>query len=67
MIEAKPSDYYAHDRPELVRDVPRPIGRVLDVGCGEGRVGRALRDAGADWLSGIEVVGAAAELAREAY
>jgi hypothetical protein len=29
VIEAKPSDYPAHDRPELVPDVPRPIEGVL--------------------------------------
>jgi 2-polyprenyl-3-methyl-5-hydroxy-6-metoxy-1,4-benzoquinol methylase len=67
VIEAKPSGYYARDRPELVSAVPRPIGRVLDVGCGEGRVGRALRRAGAEWLTGVEVVEAAAAVAREAY
>jgi 2-polyprenyl-3-methyl-5-hydroxy-6-metoxy-1,4-benzoquinol methylase len=36
----------------------------LDVGCGEGGVGRSLRAAGATWVSGIEIVPAAAEVAR---
>ena len=42
----KPAGYFAQDRAELVRLLPRPLGRVLDVGCGEGRTGRSLRAAG---------------------
>jgi 2-polyprenyl-3-methyl-5-hydroxy-6-metoxy-1,4-benzoquinol methylase len=67
MTTAAPSGYFANSRPELVAALPRPIGRVLDVGCGEGQVGRALRAEGAEWLSGIEIVEAAADVAREAY
>jgi predicted TPR repeat methyltransferase len=67
VIEIKPPGYYGLSRPELVSALPRPIGRVLDVGCGEGGVGRALRAEGAEHLSGIEPVPAAAAVAREAY
>jgi 2-polyprenyl-3-methyl-5-hydroxy-6-metoxy-1,4-benzoquinol methylase len=59
--------YYGQARPDLVAALPRPLGRALDVGCGEGGVGRGLRAAGADWLSGIELVPEAAERAREVY
>ena len=48
---AKPPGYFEQDRGELVRRLPRPLGRVLDVGCGEGKTGRSLREAGADWIS----------------
>jgi 2-polyprenyl-3-methyl-5-hydroxy-6-metoxy-1,4-benzoquinol methylase len=65
--EVKSSGYYANARPDLVAALPRPIGRVLDVGCGQGAVGRALRDAGATWLSGVEMQPSAAAVARESY
>jgi 2-polyprenyl-3-methyl-5-hydroxy-6-metoxy-1,4-benzoquinol methylase len=43
----KPSSYYQLERADLVAELPKPIGRALDVGCGEGSVGRSLRAAGA--------------------
>jgi 2-polyprenyl-3-methyl-5-hydroxy-6-metoxy-1,4-benzoquinol methylase len=63
----KPTGYYGNERPDLVAALPRPIGRVLDVGCGEGAVGRGLRAAGATRLAGIEPQPEAAERAREHY
>jgi len=60
----KPSGYYGLERADVVGELPQPIGRALDVGCGEGGVGRSLRAAGATWVSGIEIVPAAAEVAR---
>jgi 2-polyprenyl-3-methyl-5-hydroxy-6-metoxy-1,4-benzoquinol methylase len=65
--EIKPTGYYANTRGDLVAALPRPIGRVLDVGCGQGAVGRALREAGATWLSGIEMQPEAAAEARLHY
>lgn len=59
----KPEGYYGQGRPDLVARLPRPLGRVLDVGCAEGAAGPALRAAGATWVSGIEVHVAAAERA----
>ena len=64
---AKPEGYYAQERAELVALLPRPLGRVLDVGCGEGGAGRPLREAGASWISGIELDAAAAERASHRY
>jgi 2-polyprenyl-3-methyl-5-hydroxy-6-metoxy-1,4-benzoquinol methylase len=63
----KPAGYYGNDRPDLVADLPRPLGRVLDVGCGEGAVGRLLRAEGAERVAGIEIDPASATVAREAY
>ena len=57
--------YYGLERADLVAELPRPLGRVLDVGCGEGAVGRGLRMAGATEVHGIEVVPSAAAVARE--
>jgi 2-polyprenyl-3-methyl-5-hydroxy-6-metoxy-1,4-benzoquinol methylase len=59
--------YYANVREDIVAALPRPIGAVLDVGCGSGGVGPGLRRAGATHLTGIEVVAEQAELARERY
>jgi 2-polyprenyl-3-methyl-5-hydroxy-6-metoxy-1,4-benzoquinol methylase len=63
-----PADgYYANTRKDIVDALPRPIGSVLDVGCGSGGVGPGLRDAGATRLTGIEVVPEQAALARAHY
>jgi 2-polyprenyl-3-methyl-5-hydroxy-6-metoxy-1,4-benzoquinol methylase len=59
--------YYASTRDDIVDSLPRPIGAVLDVGCGSGGVAAGLRRAGATRLTGIEVVPEQAELARERY
>jgi len=50
-------------RTDVVQLVPRPIGRVLDVGCGPGLTGEALLRAGATEVWGIE---RDPDLAREA-
>jgi 2-polyprenyl-3-methyl-5-hydroxy-6-metoxy-1,4-benzoquinol methylase len=62
-LGAKPEGYYGQGRSDLVSRLPRPLGRVLDIGCGEGAAARGLRDAGATWVSGLEVHPAAAESA----
>ena len=62
----KPAGYYGQDRAELVTRLPRPLGRVLDVGCGEGGAGRRLREAGASWLAGVELEAGAAAVAASA-
>ena len=59
--------YYANTRADVVRLLPRPLGRVLDVGCGSGGVGPGLLAAGATELTGVEVVARAAEEARTTY
>ena len=61
----KPASYYALERPDLVAELPQPIGRALDVGCGAGGVGRALRAAGAAEVHGVEILESAAAQARE--
>jgi 2-polyprenyl-3-methyl-5-hydroxy-6-metoxy-1,4-benzoquinol methylase len=61
------SGYYANEREDVVDALPRPLGSVLDVGCGSGRVGPGLRAAGAMRLTGIELVADQAELAKGVY
>src|SRR5438477_9598661 len=62
----KPQGYYVQGRPELVALLPARLGRVLDIGCGEGGVGRSIRDR-CELLTGIELVPEAAETARGVY
>ena len=60
--------YYAHSRPELVRQIEVAPGQVvLDLGCGEGAVSRVLRESGrAQELWGVEIEPRAAALAEQA-
>ena len=57
--------YYANERPDVIALLPRPVGRVLDVGCGAGGTATGLRAAGATEIVGIEVVDDAAKAASE--
>lgn len=61
---AKRASYYENARPDVVAALPRPLGAALDVGCGAGNVGAALREAGAARVVGVEVVAEQAERAR---
>jgi 2-polyprenyl-3-methyl-5-hydroxy-6-metoxy-1,4-benzoquinol methylase len=63
----KPRGYYSEQRADLVQRLPLPLGRVLDVGCGEGGAGVLLRAAGADWIGGIEIVPEVARVAARTY
>jgi 2-polyprenyl-3-methyl-5-hydroxy-6-metoxy-1,4-benzoquinol methylase len=64
---AKDPAYYANERRDIVDALPRPVGSVLDVGCGAGGLERGLREAGATRITGVEVVPSAAAQARERY
>jgi 2-polyprenyl-3-methyl-5-hydroxy-6-metoxy-1,4-benzoquinol methylase len=63
----KGSDYYVQTRLDVLGRLPRPAGRVLDVGCGAGGIAQPLRTAGATWITGIELVPEAAERAQQVY
>jgi 2-polyprenyl-3-methyl-5-hydroxy-6-metoxy-1,4-benzoquinol methylase len=63
----KPPSYYSVERAELTARLPRPLGAVLDVGCGAGASGGALRAAGAASLTGIELDPTAAAAAEAVY
>jgi 2-polyprenyl-3-methyl-5-hydroxy-6-metoxy-1,4-benzoquinol methylase len=59
------SAYYGEPRPEIQRLVSPAGHSFLDVGCGEGALGQALKQAGATRVAGIEMTPDAAALARE--
>jgi len=40
----KPFDYYEGERPELVKLIPEDAKLILDVGCGSGFLGKALKE-----------------------
>ena len=56
--------YFANPRAEMLRFLPPGIGRVLELGCGSGAFGAALKREGVREVVGIEYVPAAAEAAR---
>jgi 2-polyprenyl-3-methyl-5-hydroxy-6-metoxy-1,4-benzoquinol methylase len=58
------SGYFENERADVVAKLAAPLGRVLDVGCGAGGVGRSLRAAGADRIVGIEIHAPSAKRAR---
>jgi 2-polyprenyl-3-methyl-5-hydroxy-6-metoxy-1,4-benzoquinol methylase len=67
VASAKPPGYYAESRANLIAELPLPLGRVLDVGCGEGGASEPLRARGATWISGIEILPEPAARAAERY
>jgi SAM-dependent methyltransferase len=65
--KVKPDGYYGQARESLVLMLRRPLGRVLDVGCGEGAAEPALRASGATHITGIEIMPEPARRAGERY
>jgi 2-polyprenyl-3-methyl-5-hydroxy-6-metoxy-1,4-benzoquinol methylase len=55
--------YYEFDRPELLELIPRSARRVLDVGCGAGRLGEALKARQSAEVVGVELSAVAARKA----
>ena len=56
--------YYAEPRTDIRSLVKAAGARILDVGCGEGVLGAALKADGAEYVAGIEFYASAAEQAR---
>lgn len=57
--------YYGYVRQEILDLVPNKAQRVLDIGCGAGRLGEALKHRQAATVVGVETIPAAATQARE--
>jgi hypothetical protein len=56
--------YFDFARPELLALIPPSARRVVDIGCGAGRLGEALKARQPAEVVGVELVEAAARLAR---
>ncbi len=56
--------YFGYPRPEVVALVPQTARRVLDIGCGAGRLGEAIKQRQPATVSGIELDAQAATTAR---
>lgn len=59
----KPEGYYNHARPEVMALVPDTARRILDVGCGTGALGAALKARQECYVEGIEPDEHAAKMA----
>ncbi len=59
----KPPNYFADERAEMAALVPSNVERILDVGCGNGGFGAALKRARPAEVWGIEMVPKVADIA----
>lgn len=60
----KDAAYFEHARPDVLELVPREARRVLDVGCGAGRLGLEIQRRQPAKVTGLERDPVAAEIAR---
>ena len=65
MADAPGRSYFRQERKEIEAMIPAGAARILDVGCGDGVLGRILLEKGAAEVVGIEADPAAAEAARK--
>ena len=63
----KDPSYYGNARTDVLRFLPQPVGRVLDIGCGAGANAGSLRGLGATGIVGIEIHEPSGERAREVF
>jgi 2-polyprenyl-3-methyl-5-hydroxy-6-metoxy-1,4-benzoquinol methylase len=61
----KEGDYFRQERRDIEAIIPEDAMRILDVGCGEGMLGKRLLQKGAREVVGIELDGAASKRAQE--
>ncbi|MBF0426875.1 MAG: class I SAM-dependent methyltransferase [Magnetococcales bacterium] len=65
MATEGPDTYFLGTRPEVMCHVPEGARSVLEVGCGAGLAGKALKGRGVHRVVGIELNPEAAEMARQ--
>jgi len=59
----KDHSYFEFDRPDVLEHVPSTARHILDIGCGGGRLGEAIKRRQAAHVTGIELNSNAAEAA----
>src|SRR2546430_17162311 len=66
LVRSEGDPFFAVNLAAFLGLVPEPRGTTLDIGCGEGRVGAALRERGYEVL-GVELSPTPAARARERH
>lgn len=64
LMPDKDSLYFEFSRPEVIALIPERARRVLDIGCGAGRLGEALKQRQPAAVSGLELQPRAVTMAR---
>lgn len=59
----KALNYYSSERSDILKLVPKSVKKVLEVGCGTGMTGKAVKNMTGAHVTGIEIV---SEMAEEA-
>ncbi len=62
---SKTSPYFGNSRPDMLEFIPEGAQRILEIGCGSGEFGAALKRQRKAVVIGVELIEAAAETARQ--
>lgn len=64
-IESKSNDYFEHERSDVLALIPETATRILEIGCGGGRLGETIKQRQAARVTGIEYDPIAAQRAEQ--
>ncbi len=64
MQKAQQSDYFRQERRDIEAVIPDNVMKILDVGCGEGLLGKRLLGKGAEEVVGVEITPDICKIAR---
>ena len=63
-LSTKPAGYYSYSREEMLKFIPKDAGLILDVGCGDGSFGLAVKKILNTEVWGVEQNGEVGTIAR---